>query len=392
MRILVLTPTFLPAIGGAELVVLQIYRRLAEHHSIIVLTPYLSENLLNNASSNEYNQLINFDVRQYYERYSFMKIRGHKITQGLIPPFSLSAVIALRHEIKAFQPDVVNVHYVMPTGFAGFYAQKVMKVPTVITYNGRDVPGPGTPFFWKYWHRFIGRNCAAVTFVSKYCRDIICGSTTLAGHIIYNGVENSVKVSDNQKQKLRTKLKLEDDEQVIFALQRLDYLKRVDILIRSMPKIIKHRPNTRLVIGGKGPDLERLKQLAHQIGVAKKVIFVGYISRHELPVYFHIADLFLFHSTYETFGIVLAEAMSYCKAVVSVANTAISEVVDNGKTGLLVPTFDHEKFAGAVLELLNDRIRREEMGNQGFNKVNRFFKWKTIANRYEKVLESVASG
>ena len=119
MRILILTPTFLPALGGAELVILQVFRRLAKRHSVLLLTPYLPEDLLEHSSTKEYNHLINFDIFRYYDRYSFMKIRGHRLSQGLIPPFSLSAVKAMKGAAASFKPDVINVHYVMPTGLAG---------------------------------------------------------------------------------------------------------------------------------------------------------------------------------------------------------------------------------------------------------------------------------
>ena len=123
MRILVLTPTFLPAIGGAELVILQVYRRLAKRHSVLVLTPYLPKQLLNHSGSKEYDHLINFDISRYHDRFTFIKIRGHRLTLGLIPPFSLSAVSAIKKAIAVFHPDVINVHYVMPTGLAGYFAQ-----------------------------------------------------------------------------------------------------------------------------------------------------------------------------------------------------------------------------------------------------------------------------
>ena len=73
MRILVLTPTFLPALGGAELVILQVYRRLAERHSIQVLTPYLSQAVLQHATSYEYDVLINFSVERYTDRITFFR-------------------------------------------------------------------------------------------------------------------------------------------------------------------------------------------------------------------------------------------------------------------------------------------------------------------------------
>lgn len=387
MRILVLTPTFLPALGGAELVILQVYHRLATRHSILVLTPYLSEKIINNSGSSEYNQLINFEVMHYRDQHTFMKIRGHKISCGFIPPFSLSTVTATRQAVKSFKPDVLNVHYVMPTGLAGLYAQKVLKTPTIITYNGRDVPGPGVPPLWKYWHRLIGLNCSNMTYVSKYCREAIYGNRFNQGHVIYNGVEESKAVSNSLMREIKSRFNLKNDESILFALQRLDSLKRIDVLIQSMPKILRYSPNTRLIIGGKGSELTRLKKTVADLNIADSVHFVGFIPQDELAAYFTMADLFVFHSTYETFGIVLAEAMNYRKAIVSVSNTAISEIVDDGENGLLVPTSDPDAFATAVLQLLNDKDLRCEMGKKGYEKTQKFFRWDAIASQYEKVFD-----
>jgi glycosyltransferase involved in cell wall biosynthesis len=317
-----------------------------------------------------------------------MKIRGHKISFGMIPPFSLSAVSATRRAVKSFKPDVLNVHYVMPTGLAGLYAQKILKIPTVITYNGRDVPGPGVPKLWKYWHRLIGLNCSQMTFVSNYCHDVIYSSKNNDGKVIYNGVEDPKDITNDQIVDLKSKLQINEDEIVLFGLQRLDFLKRVDILIKSMEIILRQQPKVRLIIGGKGEDMPRLKKLAEELKISKYVVFAGFIHDKEIPVYYAISDLFVFHSTYETFGMVLAEAMNYGKAIVSVSNTAISKVVDNGKTGLLVPTLDYEAFAKAVLKLLNNEKQRDKMGMLGYEKVQKFFKWDSIALQYEKVLKA----
>jgi glycosyltransferase involved in cell wall biosynthesis len=204
--------------------------------------------------------------------------------------------------------------------------------------------------------------------------------------VIYNGVEEPATVSTTLKRKIKSRLNLKENERVLFALQRLDPLKRVDVLIQSMPRILQRFPNTRLIIGGKGPEQTRLKNIANDLNVAEHVHFTGFITQNELPIYFTLADLFVFHSTYETFGMVLAEAMNFRKAIVSVSNTAISEVVDDGKTGLLVPTLDYEALADAVLKLLNDEERRNEMGRNGYKKSQKFFKWNAIASQYEKVL------
>jgi glycosyltransferase involved in cell wall biosynthesis len=275
----------------------------------------------------------------------------------------------------------------MPTGLAGIYAQKILKIPTVITYNGRDVPGPGVPRIWKFWHKFIGTNCQDMTFVSKYCRDVIYGSDSKFGHIVYNGVDESIDIDQEKLDELRAKLKLNSNDKIIFSLQRLDKLKRVDTIIECMPKVLKALKNTRLIIGGIGPDLARLKNLADELCLGQKVIFTEFIPSRQLPIYFSLADIFAFHSTYETFGIVLAEAMNYKRAIVSVDNTAIKEVVDNKKNGILVPTFSHDAFAEAVIEILKDDHKRHKMGIEGKNKVNKLFQWDEIASKYETILK-----
>lgn len=385
MRILILTPTFLPAIGGAELVILQVFRRLASAHHVRVLTPHLSMAIIEASGSKEYDFLLNFSVSRYVDRLSFMKLRGHKLSKGLIPPFSISAVTALQNEIRRFQPDIVNVHYTMPTGLAAHASQRFWKVPTVLTFNGRDVPGPGAPPFWKYWHRWIGRSCANCTFVSKYCRDVVFGAASQIGRVIYNGVEDPLPRDESQVMEIRKQIGIQKNAYVLLALQRLDPLKRIDVIIKSIPRILRKGLDVCLVIGGKGPDKERLMQISDSLKINRCVKFVGFIPDKSIPAFFHLADIFVFHSTYETFGMVLAEAMNYGKAVVSVDNTAIPEVVDDGVTGLLVPTMDHRSFAEAVSHLLENKAVKNNFGYRGRRKVETYFRWNSIAKQYEDI-------
>jgi glycosyltransferase involved in cell wall biosynthesis len=157
-----------------------------------------------------------------------------------------------------------------------------------------------------------------------------------------------------------------------------------------MPNILVQKPKLRLIIGGQGEDRPRLQQLADKLGISNHIMFTGFIPPEDISVYFAIADIFVFHSTYETFGMVLAEAMNYGKAVISVNDTAIKEVVDDGETGILVPSMDHKAFGEEVLRLLNDRSRRSKFEINARKKAQRHFKWDTIASNYERVLRTKA--
>src|SRR5262249_58432124 len=107
------------------------------------------------------------------DRFTLMRVRGPRPPAGARPPFSLSAIGAVRRAVAAARPDVLNVHYAMPTGLAGVGAERVLGVPTVLTMNGRDVPGPGVPSLWRWWQRALIALVSETTYVSGYCREAI---------------------------------------------------------------------------------------------------------------------------------------------------------------------------------------------------------------------------
>ena len=132
-----------------------------------------------------------------------------------------------------------------------------------------------------------------------------------------------------------------------------------------------------LVIGGKGPELERLRSLAHDLGISSRVLFTGYIPDQELPLYYALADLFVFHSTYETFCLSLLQAMAAGKPIVSVRSTAIPELIHHGENGLLVEPGDAGAFARSVLELLADVEMQERFAAESRRRA-----WQAITGKW----------
>ncbi|MFQ5960752.1 MAG: glycosyltransferase family 4 protein [Candidatus Methylomirabilales bacterium] len=388
MRILVLSPTFLPVVGGAELVLFEVYRRLARRHEVRLVTPVLAPDLLRDQASGEYDHQVPFAVDRYHDRVSFMRIRGHRWSGGAIPPFSLSAVAAIRDAVRQFRPDVLNVHYLMPTGLAGVVAERVLGVPTVMTMNGRDVPGPGVPPLWRWWQRVLLALVTDVTYGSGYCRTALYRGARGRGQVVYNGAEIPPPPGDGAL--VRQALDVPAGERLIFALQRLAPEKRVDVLLHALRRCLDSAGSGTLVIGGKGPEEARLRALAGELGIAKQVRFAGYIPRETLGSYFAACDLFAFHSTFETFGLVVAQAMSYGRAVVTVRNTALPEVVGDG--GVLVETGDWRGLGDAMARLVLDEALRRRLGETGRARAETLFNWDRIAEQYETVLTSAARG
>jgi glycosyltransferase involved in cell wall biosynthesis len=157
-----------------------------------------------------------------------------------------------------------------------------------------------------------------------------------------------------------------------------------------MPEILRRHPGALLIIGGKGAALDGLESLAKGLGVSRSVRFAGYVPDAELPGYYAAADVFVFHSTYETFGIVLAEAMAAGKAIVSVNSTAIPEVVSQGITGMLVPPLDPEALSNEVIRLLDSPGERARLGKNARKWAEENLDWNVIAAQYEETLQNAA--
>ncbi len=154
--------------------------------------------------------------------------------------------------------------------------------------------------------------------------------------------------------------------------------KGMDILLNSMPLIL-NKHNVVLEIIGDGPRLEQYKMLSKRLCVEGSVRFRGFIPHEHMPEEYSKADLFVFPSRRESFGLVLAEAMAAGLPVVSTKVGAIPEVVDDGKTGLLVPPEDAVKFAEAVNFLLDNPEKMKLMGLSGREKVKEIFTWEKVA-------------
>jgi glycosyltransferase involved in cell wall biosynthesis len=385
MRVLVLTPTFLPMVGGAEILLLEVYRRLAERHEVCLLTADKG------LPPSDLDHLINFQVIRYQDQFSFMKFRGHRLTGGIVPPFSLSAVAATRRVVADFRPDVLNVHFLKHMGLAAVVAQRRLGVPCVLTFSGRDVPGPGVPWFWKYYSRWISRQVSDVTYITDYCRRAIFGARApRSGHVIAAGVDLQRYRTDIDATDIRQRLGLAQDAPVLFAMQRLAPEKRVDIIIRAMSRILLDHPRCVLVIGGKGKSRHRLASLVNRLGLERAVHFAGYIPDSDLPSYYAMCDVFVFHSTFETFGMVLAEAMAAGKPIVSVRSTAIPDVIADGVTGMLVPPLDAQALADKVRFLLDTSSERYRLAHNARVWAEKHLDWDLIASQYEAVLESIA--
>lgn len=157
--------------------------------------------------------------------------------------------------------------------------------------------------------------------------------------------------------------------------------KRVDILIRALVGLKSEHPKVKLHIVGTGSSLSYLKALSVQEGMERDVIFWGQADYFSIPKFYKGADICVFPSRHEAFGIVILEAMASGKPVVASNGGAIPETISDGENGILVKPDDPDALAESILTLLrNDTLRNRLSRNALKTATN--YSWDNIAEKY----------
>jgi len=189
---------------------------------------------------------------------------------------------------------------------------------------------------------------------------------------IPNGVD-IYKFNPKVKPKFRRK------DTVLFV-GNLIMRKGVHYLLEAFRKVVREIPTARLMIIGKGPerDVRFFKELSK--GIESNVKFLGFVS--QLPPYYNSAEVFCSPSLGEPFGLVNLEAMACGLPVISTKAGGVPEIVINDYNGLLVPPADVDALAQAIIELLENKKKAKEMGENARKFVVNNFSWDVIAKSH----------
>jgi phosphatidyl-myo-inositol dimannoside synthase len=165
--------------------------------------------------------------------------------------------------------------------------------------------------------------------------------------------------------------------------------KGMDTLITALPRLLPRWPDLQLVAVGEGNDRAWLEDLAEETGVDRHVHFLSGLSYEELAACYGHCELFALPSRGEGFGLVYLEAMACGKPVIGGAHGGAPEVIEDGKTGYLVPHGDAAQLATAIETLLDDATLRAEMGRRGKQRVENEFRFSVFAKSFRKILRDL---
>lgn len=158
-------------------------------------------------------------------------------------------------------------------------------------------------------------------------------------------------------------------DRIILFVGRLVYEKGVQVLLDAMPSVLARVPGAKLVIAGAGPMRETLERRAAESGAGHRISFWGFIDDETKSRLYEAADLCVFPSLYEPFGIVALEAMASRKPLVVSDTGGLADLVEHGSDGYKALPGHVESLAWHVTELLSDPAAAAEMSARAYEKV-----------------------
>ena len=154
-----------------------------------------------------------------------------------------------------------------------------------------------------------------------------------------------------------------------------------------MPKILNNYNDSKLVICGKGGMIDELRQEVHNLGIDNKVYFAGYCDSKKVQKMYKCADVAVFPSTYEPFGIVALEAMLAGVPTVVSDVGGLNEIVEHGVTGMKSYAGNSNSIADSILALLFDQKLCDTVSKNAVKKVKELYNWNKIAQDTHYVYE-----
>lgn len=283
--------------------------------------------------------------------------------------------------------QIVHTHLFLGD-FFGIMAAFICRVPVIISTQHND------DRFWIYKKfrpllRLTTRICHMYISISDHVRRYF----TEAGLIpipkirtIYYGfppAKEGGRIFLRTLAALRREYHIRPGQRIIGAVGRLTEQKGFSFLIRAMKSVSLKFPCAKLFIFGRGEQEQELRSLVRKLGLKKHVFFAGF--RPDVERVMPLFEIFVMPSLWEGFGMVLLEAMNAGKPVVASSVSAIPEIVEDRKTGLLVPPADEAALAKAVIALLERKGPAGRMGREGQKRVRTRFALGVMVKKTESL-------
>lgn len=378
MKILFCNYEYPPLGGGGGVVMAALARQLAMRHEVTVLTSRAGGLPPDNLEGGVRVVRVPVFFRRELAVANFPSMFAY-LPSGLLRGLQLGGPGAF---------DVVNTHFVVPTGPLGHVLAKWHRAPNVLSVHGGDLFDPSktsSPHLHAPMRAAVRSLLRGADAVVGQSRDTVRHVSDLYGvrrdiDLIPLGIERPPRTVDGS----RDSFGLPQDAFVLVTIGRLVARKATVQLVDAIAT--SGLPNAHLLVVGDGPDREAIGRRAAERGVASRIHLLGQTSDADKYAALACADAFVSTSQHEGFGLVFLEAMALGLPVLCYDRGGQTDFLKSDETGFVTPLNDEGAFVHALRRLHDDRAARVRYGQYNLKLVENFF-IDTCARKYEDVFE-----
>jgi glycosyltransferase involved in cell wall biosynthesis len=280
-------------------------------------------------------------------------------------------------------PDIVHSHN-FGSGYAAALLKKYDHTPYVLTVHmAPGAPTPANPLYRPMYKKALD-NASDVISVSHYIRDRVRQDFGVDSTVIPLSVDTEKFKPVADRSALRRGLGLPDVPHVFMVSNMDDRRKRADLLIRTMPLVLRSVKDARLLLAGNaGPEtMAALNGLAERLDVKDSIMITGRLDEMSVRRYLAASDLFVLPSREEAGGMVVLEAMASGVPIIGSDRGGITEYINEGRNGFLFDSDSIEDLADKVVSLLRDEAMARSIGHNGRRLAASKYTWGSAISRY----------
>ena len=374
-RVLILTSSFLPTVGGLQYELKWFLDNLDRHLS--GNADIQAHFVYPNASSEQYSRFDNIAT------YDLRLTDFHKSA-------IVCMIIRLGKLLRRIRPDIVHCHGVLPDGLWVLAASRMFRVRTriIVTSHGQDVAWLPQ---WSYGRRQAKRSRILGRYVAKRISTHVLPSRALLDFVVENGTpRNHIEIIPNGVP-IENDYDFEEDSIFyqsapdasdiglhqggginILSLSSARDIKNLGALIEAFALARRDLGGSKLLLACQGQSAERIIRLVNDKGLKQDVVFIGEITGPNKYAYFWSSDVFCLISHFENFPVSLLEAMKFETAILASRVGGIPEFVEDGKNGLLVSPTNIAEIALSLVRLYRDTKLRNRLVENGLQMVKRY--------------------
>ena len=332
-----------------------------------------------------------------YQGGALINLRKDKMNNLKLPALIVSEWFSIFKRLIKRKYDILHSHWILPQGFTGLLASRLLGIPHVTTVHGGDIFGL-RGILLKYFKRFVLTYADAVTVNSGATWNAVTEIAPRLSHLyripMGVSVKNKAGISAETEQ-IRSRYRRGDGPLLVFV-GRVVEEKGVEDLIRAINFLKSSLPDVSALIVGEGQDRPALERITAEMSLNDRITFTGWVDPEMIGTYLEAADVFVGPSRRSNDGWVEAQGLTFIEAMVAkipvTPTGGIVDVVCHEETGMLVNEQSPEEIAAAVEKLFFDPALAEKSRDKGhklvMNGYSRESSAKAFSNLFERVIKA----